>query len=723
MPKAKILIVEDTKLVALQLKDLLEEIGYQILDIVKTGEEAIEKVRDYAEPDLILMDIGLQGDIDGIETKQIIDADHNIPVIYLTGASDEKTLNRVKITEPFGYILKPFNKKELLTNIEMALHKAELEKKLRESEKWFKTTLESLAEGVITTDTDWKVNFINSAAERIIGGKKSSLIGKFLKDIFYVTGEGKFEGLDVPVEKMFEVANSTENFKEAFLLDKEKNKKPIEFNVSPIREEKGELMGTILVFRDISDKKEAEMAIKESEEKYRTLVEQASDGVMIVEEEIIKYANPKMEDFLGYTREELLGKQLSYFVPSAENKIINNIIDQQVGDNQKESLVFETTLKNRKDFNIQVEMSAAKTYYKRKPAALLIVRDITERKKQDAKIRYLSFHDSLTGLYNRAYFDEELKRIDTERQLPLSIILGDVNGLKLVNDTFGHYDGDKLIKKVADILRKSARKEDIIARWGGDEFIILLPQTPKWAAKRVCERINERAKKEDKDPIPVTIALGCATKTEPSQDIHEILKDSEYVMYKNKIEKSKENRGAIVNSLLKKLDEHSDETEEHNFRMQMMALELGEALGLTANELDRLSTLVSLHDLGKITVPKYIFEKTSPLTDKEWELLKEHPGVGCRIARSTNEFVHIAGAILSHHERWDGKGYPQGLKGEEIPLVSRIVNLTDSYEVMTSSRSYKKAMSKEEAVNEIKRCEGTQFDPRLVDLFISKIIK
>jgi len=365
-----------------------------------------------------------------------------------------------------------------------------------------------------------------------------------------------------------------------------------------------------------------------------------------------------------------------------------------------------------------VSLTPVKIRQKEIAGKLLVMKDITERKEYEEKIRYMSFRDYLTGFYNRAFFEEELARLNVERNLPLSIVMADVNGLKMVNDTYGHEKGDELLKKVAEILKQSFRKSDIISRWGGDEFITLLPLTERRIAEEIAGRIEKTCSENHTEEIPLSISLGISTKVKEGESIEEILKAAEDRMYSNKMSDEKRTHRPIISSIEKSLDEKKYETEEHVKRMEGLALLLGKNLKLSRIELNELAMLSALHDIGKIAVADSIILKPGKLTPEEWEMVKKHPEVGYRIAKSSVDLVVIADGILYHHENWDGSGYPEGIKGTEIPLLSRIISIVDSFDAMTSDRPYRRAFTREQAIKEIKKDAGIKYDPELVEAFL-----
>ena len=350
--------------------------------------------------------------------------------------------------------------------------------------------------------------------------------------------------------------------------------------------------------------------------------------------------------------------------------------------------------------------------------AVATCKDISERKAAQEHIQYIGYHDQLTGLFNRHWFEEEEKHLNNEDQLPMSIIMADLNGLKLLNDTYGHSVGDEFLQSAAEVLKNVCRKVDLIARWGGDEFVILLPQTTLEEASVISNRIYDESLKVNCKGIPISMAIGLACKNDISEDISLIMKIAEDKMYRQKLTDSRSAKSAILNALNKAMQVKSYETEAHAENMQAIARKMGSQLGLSTDDIARLDLIIRLHDIGKINIPTEILGKNGPLNDEEWEIMKKHSEIGYRIAQATEEFSHVSKEILSHHEKWDGTGYPQKLKGEKIPYLARIVTIIDSYEVMSNGRHYKDPMSEKDIINEFKRCSGSQFDPKLTKVFL-----
>lgn len=352
--------------------------------------------------------------------------------------------------------------------------------------------------------------------------------------------------------------------------------------------------------------------------------------------------------------------------------------------------------------------------------------DISDRKKMEDEIRYMSDHDSLTGLYNFRYAERAWKEMEKPELYPLSVISVDINGLKLINDAFGHAQGDILIRDTAGILRSVLRQGDVLARTGGDEFQFLMPRTGRREAQQRMEAIREACGEYNRrrlhDALQVSVSMGLAVRTEGGSSLEEVIRLAEDRMYKEKLLDHKSSHSTILTSIRATMFARSQETEEHAARMAQNSRELGRALGLTPGELNDLELLATLHDLGKVGIDDRILNKPGPLTPEEWVEMKRHPEIGFRIAMSSPDLAPIAQYILSHHERWDGSGYPRGLAGQEIPLLSRILAVADAFDAMTTDRIYRPALGLTEAVEELRRGAGTQFDPHLVRLFLEEVL-
>lgn len=355
---------------------------------------------------------------------------------------------------------------------------------------------------------------------------------------------------------------------------------------------------------------------------------------------------------------------------------------------------------------------------------LIEIHDITKYKEREREIEYRCYIDSLTGLYNREYFVKETARLNHRDYMPLSVIMGDINRLKIINDGFGHSEGDTILKKTAENLKFCCRKNDIICRIGGDEFCILLPRTDSASAQKICKRIYEVYENDGAENgavIKTSISLGCDTLTEPGGNLDDTIKKAEILMYRHKLTESRMMHRSLISSIKATMFERSHETEEHTQRMVSLSKAIGRQLDLNDDELSELELLAALHDIGKLSIDPDILNKKSELTKCEWLEIKKHPESGYRIAVSAPELVKIADYILCHHERWDGSGYPQGLKGTEIPILSRIVAVADTYTAITSDRTYREAKTKQYAIDEIRKNSGTQFDPEVVGAFLKAV--
>ena len=334
----------------------------------------------------------------------------------------------------------------------------------------------------------------------------------------------------------------------------------------------------------------------------------------------------------------------------------------------------------------------------------------------------MSFRDPLTGLYNRRFFEEELRRLDTPRNLPISIVVGDINSLKLVNDIFGHIFGDMLLKKVAKTMKRVCRADDIIARWAGDEFVLLLPKTDSSIAKKIVKRIENEISKQQICTIKCSIAIDYDTKTEINEDIIRTLDNAETKMYSVKTLERDNIQHCGLSDIIETLYKRERE-KKHAIYVSNMCRKFGNILNLPKQEVKKLSEAGRLHNIGKIALDAHSFREDNRKGQLEREKVEQHPIVGYRILSFFDETKELADVVLAHHENWDGTGYPKGLKGKDIPLFARIISVVDAYYTMLLHNNGDKSKNQKLALQKIKEQSGKKFDPKIVEVLIKALNK
>jgi diguanylate cyclase (GGDEF)-like protein/PAS domain S-box-containing protein len=346
---------------------------------------------------------------------------------------------------------------------------------------------------------------------------------------------------------------------------------------------------------------------------------------------------------------------------------------------------------------------------------------ISKREKEQEN-EYLAYHDYLTGVFNRRYFDKEFARRNSDDEYPIAIIMGDVNGLKLYNDTYGHLAGDLALKEIANKIRASINSEDILARISGDEFAVIISKTNEEDVRKYMDLLTQTInKKHDHNGgKSLTISCGCGIQRKKEDPLDAVLKEAEAYMYNRKYFDSKSTRSNKVNIILEALFAKSEREKYHSERVSLISEGIAVIMKLDEQLIDRVRTAGLLHDIGKIGIDENILNKNGKLDKNEWEIMKLHSAKGADILGRTVEYKQITDIVLSHHEWYDGTGYPNGLKGETIPLEARIIAIADAYDAMTNERPYRNAISDKAALTEIKKCSGTQFDPKIVKLITGK---
>jgi len=598
----------------------------------------------------------------------------------------------------------------------------ESKRKLSVSEEKFRTMFEQAPLGIALSDS--------------VTGEIHKINPKFAE----IIGRSEDEVIDMDWQAFTHPDDIKENLKNTALINNHKikcfnlNKRYIKPNgavvwakitVAALRLDNKNNTNEICMIEDITDQKLNEDALRASEYTFRRLFEGSSDAILILENHRVINCNPAAIELLGYvSKESIVGKNTWELSPENQpdgipsiDKALNLTMDVQRMGKYK----FEWWHKKENGIEFPVEIMMTSILLNGKQVLHALLRDVSEQKRLEKKLEYLSYNDVLTGLYNRRFFEEELRRLNVQRNLPLTLVMADVNGLKLINDSFGHAMGDELLKKVGEVIIKGCRSDDIVARLGGDEFIILLPRTDTMEAEQIVERIKAYASKEKVGSIAISISFGWESKNNEEEDIQEVLKKAEDYMYKKKLFEGPSMRGKTIKAIINTLHEKNKREEQHSHRVSALCNSIGKALALPDGEIEELKTVGLLHDIGKIAIEETTLNKQGSLSEAEWEEIKRHPEIGYRILSTVNDMSEMAEYVLCHHERWDGTGYPRGLKGEEIPFQSRIIAIADAYDAMTSERSYRSALQEEAAIDELQRNSGIQFDPKIVNIFIETV--
>ncbi len=457
-----------------------------------------------------------------------------------------------------------------------------------------------------------------------------------------------------------------------------------------------------------------------SEERYRTVVEDQTDLISRYRPNgTITFVNSSYCNYFGLSRDEIIGRSFMPTVLPEDREKTRDHIRSLTPDNPVSIIEHRIVLPNGNERWMEWTDRAICDNKGKIIEYQSVGRDTTDRKQSQERLQFMSMHDPLTGLHNRTYFDDQMKRLAHERYLPVGVIVIDLNALKIVNDALGHQNGDLLILSASDVISQCFRGTDIVTRVGGDEFAVLLPNTVKSDIVLTVQRLKKAIAKfrDDSRNLPLSLAVGYSIREAASVSLEEIFAEADDRMYREKEMQRDFARGLVLTSLLRAIEIVDKYRSEHMMRVRSSAHLLATNAGIMGGEIQSVLLSARYHDIGMVSIDHERILVPRSLPKEDMDAVRRHPETGARIAVAHPFLRDIAPHIRHHHERWDGGGYPDGLIGGAIPFPSRVISICDTFDSMVHNSVYRAPLAKEAAADEIERLGGSQFDPSLASIF------
>lgn len=713
--KKSVLIVDNESLIARGIQSSLNSLDNMTSHIALTGDDAIRKAIDVT-PDLIIMDVKLKGDIDGLRAAKSIREYLDIPFIFLTASSDAELLEKARETEPFAIIFKPYIERELICAIELAFQQSAREKKLKEKTHWCLTALRSVWDAVIITDENGFISFMNPTAEVMTGWKQEEASGKSLAEVFVIVNEKTGKPVTDPFRRVLQKGVVEGFVNDTELIARDGTKKPILDSGAPIKDDRGHIAGMILSFKDYTEHKQIGRALQESEKKYLDLYQNAPDGYYSLGPDgTILEVNDTWLKMLGYERDEIERRmKFTDLLTEEDLRKFQNIFSDFKSKGFVENV--EYTLTKKKGSLLPALISASAVY--------------------DEKGNFLRSRSILRDITARVSYKRMLEQIVEEWRMTFDSM---PYGVLLLDMDFRIIRANKYFPKLFDISFKDMKVQKCYEIIQSDQLEKRFKDLKEYQIITLdsFEYYDERLNKYFMvylTPIPdavgitktFTLALVDITEMKDKQKQLIDTRDAFFNMLKDLDVAYKDLRGlyeGLIYSFVNAIDAKSPWTKGHSERVTRYALTIAREMGLHEEERNNLRMAALLHDIGKIGTCDVILDNPNKLTSEEMSCISVHPIKGEMILKPLKQLENLLPVIRYHHERIDGRGYPEGLKGNDIPLLSRIISVADSYDSMTSDRPYRSTLGDEHAISELIKHSGTQFDSQVVEAFLRVLKK